>query len=218
MPIKPRPLPPPGRASPPPSPPPLPQLLRGALALLRPRETVGGALRRWGGEGQSRGGRGRGRGRAPPPPELEALVALSDALVARGVLGVLGESRERLRGRLRALGGEGRGEGEGEGEEEEEEEQEEGEGQAAPALDMFAPPEEGEGREALPEVLWEYHWGGEGDPPTPLYGPFSSAQMQAWADQGYFRGGGGARCRRLNPPDPPGPFYDCGRVDFQLYT
>nr|XP_041577237.1 LOW QUALITY PROTEIN: CD2 antigen cytoplasmic tail-binding protein 2-like [Taeniopygia guttata] len=224
MPIKPRPLPPPGRASPPPSPPPLPQLLRGALALLRPRETVGGALRRWGGGGGAEGeGRGEGQGARPSPPELEALVALSDALVARGVLGVLGESRERLRGRLRALGGEGRGEGqegeEEEGEEEEEEEEEgEGEGQAAPALDMFAPPEEGEGREALPEVLWEYHWGGEGDPPTPLYGPFSSAQMQAWADQGYFRGGGGARCRRLNPPDPPGPFYDCGRVDFQLYT
>ncbi|XP_057244339.1 CD2 antigen cytoplasmic tail-binding protein 2, partial [Malurus melanocephalus] len=174
-----------------------------------------------GGEGRPRGGRGRGRARVPPPPELEALVALADALVARGVLGVFGESRERLQRRLRELGGGGdpsptpSEEGE---EQEEEEKKEEGEGQRPPALDMFAPPEEGEGQEeaaALPEVLWEYHWGGEGDGDAPLYGPFSSAQMQEWAAQGYFSGGGGARCRRVNPP---GPFYDCGRIDFQLYT
>ncbi|XP_071275833.1 CD2 antigen cytoplasmic tail-binding protein 2-like [Agelaius tricolor] len=222
---------------PPPSPPPLPHLLGEVLELLRPGETVGAALRRWGGAGRPAGrGRGRGRARAPPPPELEALVALSDALVARGVLGVFGESRERLQARLRELR-EGPGHAprspghapaaaQGEGPQEEEEEQkEEGEGQSSgPApLDMFAPPEEeGEGREALPEVLWEYHWGGEGQgdghAPPELFGPFSSAQMQEWAAQGYFQGGGGARCRRVDPPNPPGPFYDCGRVDFQLYT
>ncbi|XP_068855141.1 LOW QUALITY PROTEIN: CD2 antigen cytoplasmic tail-binding protein 2 [Aphelocoma coerulescens] len=217
MPIKPRPLPPQDPPPSPPSPPPLPHLLREVLELLRPGETVGGALRRWGGEGRPRGGgRGRGRARAPPPPELDTLVALADALVARGVLGVFGESRERLQRRLHELGGRG-GPSPTPGQEgEEQEEEEEGEGQRPPALDMFAPTEEGEGQEEpLPEVLWEYHWGGEGDGDAPLFGPFSSAQMQEWAAQGYFAGGEGARCRRVNPP---GPFYDCGRVDFQLYT
>ncbi|GAB0202419.1 CD2 antigen cytoplasmic tail-binding protein 2 [Grus japonensis] len=58
-----------------------------------------------------------------------------------------------------------------------------------------------------PGETWEHG----GDPK--LYGPFSSAQMQEWAAQGYFRGG--ARCRRVHPQ---GPFYDCARIDFQLYT
>ncbi|XP_058679035.1 CD2 antigen cytoplasmic tail-binding protein 2-like [Ammospiza caudacuta] len=248
LPIKPRPIPPRDPPPSPPSPPPLPLLLGEVLELLRPGETVGGALRRWAGpagrEGRVRG-RGRGQARAPPPPQLEALVALSDALVARGLLGVFGESRERLQQRLRELGaGPGQGHAPASpghapaspghapapwGEGPKEEEQKEGEGQSgghAP-LDMFAPPEEEEGegqRAALPEVLWEYHWlhegEGQGDSHAPpeLFGPFSSAQMQEWASQGYFQGGGGARCRRVDPPNPPGPFYDCGRVDFQLYT
>ncbi|XP_030826421.1 CD2 antigen cytoplasmic tail-binding protein 2 [Camarhynchus parvulus] len=177
---------------------------------------------------------------------LEALVALATRWWPGGAGGP-GRERERLQARLRGLG-RGRGlaspghapaspghapaspgpwgEGHGQQEEEEEEPKEEGEGPSrSPApLDMFAPPEEeGEGqREALPEVLWEYHWGGEGQgdgaAPPELFGPFSSAQMQEWAAQGYFQGGGGARCRRVDPPNPPGPFYDCGRVDFQLYT
>ncbi|XP_072705198.1 CD2 antigen cytoplasmic tail-binding protein 2 [Ciconia boyciana] len=190
-----------------PSPPPLPLLLRGVLELLRPGETVGGALRRLGGprgEGRRRGGPGRGAAR--PAPQLEAPAELADGLVARGLFGVFQETRERLELRLRGLGGRGsagppRGsppppEGTG------------------PALDIFAPDEdEGEGGEGQEEgaVQWEYRWEHGGDPR--LYGPFSSAQMQEWAARGYF--GGGARCRRVQPP---GPFYDCARIDFQLYT
>uniref|UniRef100_A0A8U8BV32 Uncharacterized protein n=1 Tax=Geospiza parvula TaxID=87175 RepID=A0A8U8BV32_GEOPR len=150
------------------------------LELLRPGETVGWALRRWGGAGRP-AGRGRGRGRAPPPPELEALVALADALVARGVLGVLGESRERLQARLRGLG--------------------RGRGLASPghAPASGARPDRPLPPPALPEVLWEYHWGGgqgDGAAPPELFGPFSSAQMQV-------RGAGpaeGAGHRQTPPP------------------
>ncbi|KAM9250244.1 CD2 antigen cytoplasmic tail-binding protein 2 [Cariama cristata] len=193
-----------------PPPPPLPLLLRGVLELLRPGETVGGALRRLGGRGQERRGRGqprnrrgqerRGRGQAPSEPDQGG-----------------GEKRE----------GEGEGGGRGQGK------------APPPALELLAELADGlvgrglfgifqetregigrrlralgeePGREgSLPEVLWEYKWEEGGD--APLYGPFSSAQMQEWAAQGYFREG--ARCRRVHPQ---GPFYDCARIDFQLFT
>ncbi|XP_071657433.1 CD2 antigen cytoplasmic tail-binding protein 2 [Patagioenas fasciata] len=154
------------------------------------------------------GGRGEGRSRGLGPAPLEALVALSDALVARGLFGVLQESRERLGARLRALGGASLSPAHSPAH------QEPGHAppEPGPALDMFADEEEGEGGAGpLSEVLWEFQWEHGGDPE--IYGPFSSAQMQEWAAQGYFRGG--ARCRRVGPQ---GPFYDCSRVDFQLYT
>uniref|UniRef100_A0A672V2N2 GYF domain-containing protein n=1 Tax=Strigops habroptila TaxID=2489341 RepID=A0A672V2N2_STRHB len=205
--------------------PPLRQLLGEALELLRPGETVGGALRRLGGRGRE-GGRGQRQAPPPAPPELLRLVAVADGLVARGVLGALEEHREGLERRMREETG---GETGGEGEEMGGETGGEGKGSAPPqggsgAVDMFAPgeeeeEEEEEKREGKEEgewggLLWEYTWEEGGD----IYGPFSSAQMQEWASQGYFRGGG-ARCRRVLPlPHPPGPFYECARMDFELFT
>ncbi|XP_069634094.1 CD2 antigen cytoplasmic tail-binding protein 2, partial [Haliaeetus albicilla] len=88
-----------------PSPPPLPLLLRGVLALLRPGETVGGALRRLGGVGGGKTEGGAPPRRPRPPPQLEELAELADGLVARGLFGIFQETRERLGLRLQNLGG-----------------------------------------------------------------------------------------------------------------
>ncbi|XP_067171034.1 LOW QUALITY PROTEIN: CD2 antigen cytoplasmic tail-binding protein 2 [Apteryx mantelli] len=207
------------------APPPQPALLQGTLELLRPGETVAGALRRLGGrrgrrrrggvaaaprgDGDGDGGDGDGDGDAG---RLERLVELADGLVARGLLGVYQETRERLALRLRALGG--------------------APGTppasgtpgtppapAADHLDIFAPDIDpvrleapAEGGSALGEVLWEYKW--ESGSAAPLYGPFSSAQMQEWAAQGYFQEG--VYCRKVE--SPAGQFYSSKRIDFELYT
>ncbi|XP_068779416.1 CD2 antigen cytoplasmic tail-binding protein 2 isoform X2 [Struthio camelus] len=192
----------------PPPPPPQPELLQGALELLRPGETVAGALRRLGGRRRRRRP-GRGGPAAEPPGDdgdgdggrLERLVEVADGLVARGLLGVYQETRERLARRLRALGGApGTPPAPGDA-------PPAAPGDAPPAaaapLDIFAPnvdPERleapAEGGPALDPVLWEYKW--ESGSGAPLYGPFSSAQMQVQS--------------------PAGAFYRSERIDFQLYV
>jgi len=61
------------------------------------------------------------------------------------------------------------------------------------------------------EVRWEWKWKqeeGEG-----LQGPHPSAQMQKWAEEGFFKGG--VWVRRAGTA---GEFYSSKRIDFDLYT
>ncbi|CAM9194333.1 unnamed protein product [Lampetra fluviatilis] len=62
------------------------------------------------------------------------------------------------------------------------------------------------------EVLWQYKW--EEEDGAEVYGPFTSAQMQGWVDEGYFAEG--VLCRKAGDPDAP--FYLSRRIDFDLYT
>ncbi|XP_075439008.1 CD2 antigen cytoplasmic tail-binding protein 2 [Ascaphus truei] len=48
----------------------------------------------------------------------------------------------------------------------------------------------------------------------PLYGPFTSCQMQDWVDQGYFPEG--VYCRRTD--NTGAQFYNSLRIDFDLYV
>ncbi|XP_068940798.1 CD2 antigen cytoplasmic tail-binding protein 2 [Petaurus breviceps papuanus] len=181
-------------------------LLEGLLEMLLPGETVAGALRRLG----ARKG-GDGPQRPNSPQRLDRLSGLADQMVARGNHGVYQETRERLAVRLKALGGRTPGLPDT---------------APRPVLDMFAE-EVGEGEletptpaqggeaaalgDGLADVMWEYKWENTSD--AELYGPFTSAQMQAWADEGYFPDG--VYCRKLDPPE--GQFYNSKRIDFGLY-
>ncbi|TRZ07439.1 hypothetical protein HGM15179_019667 [Zosterops borbonicus] len=109
-------------------------------------------------------------------------------------------------------------------EEEEEEEEERPEGPPVEGQEPGPAPGVGEGPVPFTPFNLEEEMGeGRFDPhghflPLPQReppDPWLETIEGEWAEQGYFSGGGGARCRRVNPP---GPFYDCGRVDFQLYT
>ncbi|XP_045141822.1 CD2 antigen cytoplasmic tail-binding protein 2 [Echinops telfairi] len=185
-------------------------LLEGLLELLLPRETVAGALRRLGARGGSQGD-SKGPGRPSSPQRLDRLSGLADQMVARGNLGVYQETRERLAMRLKGLGSRTQGSHDP---------------APPPSLDMFAEelpkgelekptPARGEAEssgDGLVDVMWEYKWENTGD--AELYGPFTSAQMQTWVDEGYFADG--VYCRKLDPPG--GQFYNSKRIDFDLYT
>ncbi|XP_038619126.1 CD2 antigen cytoplasmic tail-binding protein 2 [Tachyglossus aculeatus] len=178
-------------------------LLEGLLELLLPGETVAGALRRLGTRG------GRGLRRPSSPQRLDLLSGLADQMVARGHHGVYQETRERLAVRLKRLNAPA---------------STAPEAAPAPALDMFAeevgdgeletptPARGGEGLADPADVMWEYKWENTSD--AELYGPFTSAQMQVWVEEGYFPDG--VYCRKLDPPE--GQFYNSKRIDFDLYT
>ncbi|KAM6155618.1 CD2 antigen cytoplasmic tail-binding protein 2 [Rhynchocyon petersi] len=184
-------------------------LLEGLLELLLPRETVAGALRRLGARGAGKGDR-KGPGRPSSPQRLDRLSGLADQMVARGNLGVYQETRERLAMRLKGLGCRTQGSHDP---------------APPPSLDMFAeevaveelenstPKGEAESPgDGLVDVMWEYKWENTGD--AELYGPFTSAQMQTWVNEGYFPDG--VYCRKMDPPG--GQFYNSKRIDFDLYT
>ncbi|XP_073505141.1 CD2 antigen cytoplasmic tail-binding protein 2 [Phyllobates terribilis] len=126
---------------------------------------------------------------------LDRLISLADQMVALGVYEVYQDSYEKLAYRLRTM-----------------------ESPPAPALDMFADEVEVEKlatKEAVPaadEVLWEYKW--ENEEAAELYGPFTSAQMQEWVEDGYFSAG--VYCRRVD--SSTGQFYNSLRLDFDLYV
>ncbi|KAM4026213.1 CD2 antigen cytoplasmic tail-binding protein 2 [Anomaloglossus baeobatrachus] len=126
---------------------------------------------------------------------LDHLISLADQMVALGVYEVYQDSYEKLAYKLRTM-----------------------EAPPAPALDMFADEVEEEKlvtKEAVPaadEVLWEYKW--ENVEGAELYGPFTSAQMQEWVEDGYFSAG--VYCRRVD--SSTGQFYNSLRLDFDLYV
>ncbi|XP_069768981.1 CD2 antigen cytoplasmic tail-binding protein 2 isoform X2 [Narcine bancroftii] len=151
-------------------------LLRGMVELMRPGETVAGALRRLGGLG--RGPQAKRRRRSKEEEEglgdrasLDTLTELADQMVGRGDFEIYQQTYEGLGYRLRK--GEGRG-GRLDG--------------TAPSIDMFAEQDEegqqeiGSGADEgpcpveLPEVMWEYKWENKDD--AEIYGPFSSMQMK----------------------------------------
>ncbi|KCV72824.1 hypothetical protein, variant [Fonticula alba] len=103
-----------------------------------------------------------------------------------------------------------------------------GPGVASPAAATTAAPAAG----PLPaststEAFWEYKWTEDEDPATPVYGPFSSTQMHAWAEAGLFSQtpSGAVFVRRAAPPPGAGepedfsdaPFRSSKRIDFSLY-
>ncbi|XP_070572312.1 CD2 antigen cytoplasmic tail-binding protein 2-like [Ptychodera flava] len=59
-------------------------------------------------------------------------------------------------------------------------------------------------------VYWEYKWEDKED--AELYGPYSSQQMQQWADEGYFKNP--VLVRKVGTDQ----FYSSRRIDFELYT
>ncbi|XP_073416644.1 CD2 antigen cytoplasmic tail-binding protein 2 [Dendrobates tinctorius] len=126
---------------------------------------------------------------------LDHLISLADQMVALGVYEVYQDSYEKLAFRLRTM-----------------------ESPPTPALDMFADEVEEKTlvtKEAVPaadEVLWEYKW--ENEAAAELYGPFTSAQMQEWVEDGYFSAG--VYCRRVD--SSTGQFYNSLRLDFDLYV
>ncbi|XP_072128150.1 CD2 antigen cytoplasmic tail-binding protein 2 isoform X1 [Mobula birostris] len=204
-------------------------LLRGILELLKPGETVAGALRRLGGcagSGSKRPWESRRKRRKKEGKEeeeeaqkgveekpgqkeqLDRLTGLADQMVAWGEFEIYQHTYERLGYRLR------KGESH----------KPPSKGEQTPSIDMFAEQidetalaprqeaEEGSCPVELPDVMWEYKWENTDD--AEVYGPFSSAQMQDWADQDYF--GTGVYCRRVGQPSAP--FYSSRRIDFSLYT
>ncbi|XP_078508993.1 CD2 antigen cytoplasmic tail-binding protein 2 [Lissotriton helveticus] len=214
-------------------------LLEGLLEMLQPGETVAKAIRRLGVRGAKelalpRKWKPRKPKEGGPPVEvmeeepvdeaemlrkgqLERLSGLADQMVARGVYEIYQDTSEKLAYRLKVL-------------------------TAVPTpvpvtpaatdepLDMFADEidetklsntqekkqEEKEEREMekamLDDTMWEYKW--ENNDKAELYGPFSSAQMQDWVDQGYFEEG--VYCRKVL--NSGGQFYNSRRIDFDLYT
>lgn len=214
-------------------------LLEGLLEMLQPGETVAKAIRRLGVRGAKelalpRKWKPRKPKEGEPVPEvkeeepvdeaeklrkgqLERLSGLADQMVARGVYEIYQDTSEKLAYRLKVLTA----------------------GPtpfpAAPAathepLDMFADEidetklsitqekiqEEKEEKEMekamLDDTMWEYKW--ENNDKAELYGPFSSAQMRDWVDQGYFEDG--VYCRKVLSSG--GQFYNSRRIDFDLYT
>ncbi|KPM09293.1 CD2 antigen cytoplasmic tail-binding protein 2-like protein [Sarcoptes scabiei] len=61
------------------------------------------------------------------------------------------------------------------------------------------------------KTTWEYKWEDKDD--AQIYGPFSTEDMLAWVQQGYFKDG--VFVRRKNSPDSR--FYNSKRIDFDLY-
>lgn len=193
-------------------------LLEEILKVVHPGETVAKGIQRLGGSASRKRGattRVRPSGEQPPPadtaedriqtddaaeqPEdekmapLDRLISLADQMVALGVYEVYQDSYEKLAYKLRSL-------------------------EPTPALDMFADEVEEKklaAKEAVrtaDAVLWEYKW--ENKDGAELYGPFTSAQMQDWVDDGYFSEG--VYCRRLDGTN--GQFYNSLRLDFELYV
>ncbi|OQR76050.1 CD2 antigen cytoplasmic tail-binding protein 2-like [Tropilaelaps mercedesae] len=59
------------------------------------------------------------------------------------------------------------------------------------------------------QVMWEYKW--DDADSSKVYGPYSSEDMLAWREQGYF--GDGVYVRKVNEEK----FYSSKRIDFDLY-
>ena len=77
-----------------------------------------------------------------------------------------------------------------------------------PAEEVAMQDGEGEGEGALgTSVQWTYKWVPAGE----VFGPYSSEQMNAWADQGYF--GDGVLVKKEGTED----YMSSKRVDFSLF-
>jgi len=64
------------------------------------------------------------------------------------------------------------------------------------ATQVPAHAEEAGSADAVPEVQWRYKWTADGE----VYGPFSSDQMAAWAEQVRVHFSPWAHCIVLSPP------------------
>lgn len=62
------------------------------------------------------------------------------------------------------------------------------------------------------KVQWQYKWEDKDD--AVVYGPYSSEDMLAWANQGFFENG--VFVRKLDSTDSK--FYNSKRIDFELYV
>ncbi|XP_055357455.1 CD2 antigen cytoplasmic tail-binding protein 2-like [Paramacrobiotus metropolitanus] len=189
------------------------QLYQTLLTHLRPGESVAKALRRLG-DGlkttKRYGKAARKEGSEALRGELEALTAAADQLLGKGNLEVYQDTYEAVKFKL------------------EKAEKKMAGMRVDEELDMFgeafdagkvgtggtgsAPLATAESDEEEDNgTLWEYKW--ENSDAAPTHGPYSSEQMQAWQQQGFFKDA--VFVRKAGAVDAP--FYSSKRVDFELY-
>lgn len=64
--------------------------------------------------------------------------------------------------------------------------------------------------ETTTEIMWEFKWKNDDND---VHGPFSSAQMQHWVTEGYFKDG--VLVKKVGPSTTQ--FNSSNRIDFELY-
>ena len=202
-------------------------MLRQMTELVQPGETVLKALRRLG--GKQKGGKATSsassrlkakKQKLEPKSEAEnaeekakflKLTGLADQLLQGGDFGIYQDTQEKLAHKLKVLE---------KGKQEQEEDDlleaafkagggvsEGGEDQKETSMETEAKEEDGS------QVIWEYKWTNDKD--GQLFGPFTSADMLAWSEEGYFQDG--VFCRKVDPKGEKGQFYNSKRIDFELY-
>uniref|UniRef100_A0A182JJK7 Uncharacterized protein n=1 Tax=Anopheles atroparvus TaxID=41427 RepID=A0A182JJK7_ANOAO len=202
---------------------------RQMLELMEPRETVKRALQRLG-KGTARlttAQRWKLRKAGKSPDEASGMItkltALSnDILTNSGNMDVYEETFEMIQKKV-ADGERKQGRSGGAAEEEEldmyaddfdsREKSKLGsdgkEQQAEPSTKPAPGADDGEA-EKKPALMWEYK---EQQDAEAINGPFTTEQMQKYADEGLFSGG--AFVRKVDSDD--GRFYSAARIDFELY-
>lgn len=162
------------------------ELYKGMLSLMCSGESVAKSIRRL--------------GSAASKADVEKLTGFADRLVGEGHYDLYEWTHEKIAYELKTL-----------------------EEKARPVLpndDMFGEEftasrevESTKTASSEDEVRWEYKW--ENTAEATLYGPFSSTQMQQWADAGNFSA---IAWVRKSGSEPDTPFYSSTRLDFSLYT
>lgn len=204
-------------------------LLRKAVEILKPGETVAAAMRRLG-KSQVRPKFRKGKAPAAPSDGLSAeeraemkaafsiLTDIADRLVQLGRMSVYEETYEKFSFEIRehensvmdmAVGGGS-------------ESKSKDESQSSDLVSGQAVSDAGIPRQILnaatadsscSEVCW--HVKGSSSSDAQLLGPFSSTQMNEWSESGVF-GSNGVMVRKAK--DSSGEFYSSKRIDFDLYT
>ena len=193
-------------------------LLRKAVDLLQPGETVATALRRLGG-GSKAGARRQGskskkvdQKNVADTAEIEKnkrlmleLTEVADKLLQQGRMTIYGDTYEKLRFELV-------------GDQAAVETPSAASSSSATEVSgstAVQPVSEGSVEtvdpESCDEVCWVYKWTeNEGDE---IHGPFTSTQMNHWTESGFFPDGVFVRKAK----DKDGAFYTSKRIDFDLY-
>lgn len=202
----------------------MPELRDRLLLYMQPGESVLRAIRRHGGVRSRRGGRARDA--KPPDGDRQALLLLTevaDRLLMLGDVDAYDYTWERLRflqtteGRAAQEVIDREREGQSDADNSDADAgakvaRTEAGGDAQTASEQRAAPASPSAvRQADADVQWEYRWSGA----TDVYGPWTTQQMLAWRDAGYFSAGS-AEARRVG--DAQAPFYAIQRIDFDLYT
>ena len=204
-------------------------LLRQMIELVQPGESVLKALRRLGGKNKGRKVTSSATAKlqakrqkieqagtaeeADNKAKLLKLTGLADQLLQDGDFGIYQDTREKLAYKLKTL----------EGKEQEEEEDNAleaafkagGGGKSDESTQDKGASMETESKESEgDQVRWEYKWNEEKN--AEVFGPFLTADMLAWTEEGHFPDG--VFCRKVDADGQKGQFYNSKRIDFELYT